>query len=206
MARSNNNLGSVFRDTANAIREKTGKTNSINPKDFADEIASIPMPDGEFIISTNGNYNISQYARVDVQVASEDNAPQLYKPISLTVNDVEGSMVAEDNPENGSFPRKLRFYLDDIILYENTGSSVSYSTYFDTLNSVGNHNIYVSHIAPLFKESEKVAHPFYTIDRGGYFTYNWVKGSKILAAKFVNTYTKTGTEETGEQIKIDNDD
>ena len=38
---SEQNLSSVFTDTANAIREKTGKTDKIKPINFADEIKSI---------------------------------------------------------------------------------------------------------------------------------------------------------------------
>ena len=41
MARSENNLTAVFTDTANAIREKTGDSALIEPRDFADAIASI---------------------------------------------------------------------------------------------------------------------------------------------------------------------
>ena len=42
MARSDNNLSAVFTDTANAIRSKTGGSNQICPRDFADEITNIP--------------------------------------------------------------------------------------------------------------------------------------------------------------------
>lgn len=41
MARSENNLTAVFTDTANAIREKTGDSALIIPRDFADAIANI---------------------------------------------------------------------------------------------------------------------------------------------------------------------
>ena len=41
MARSENNLNAVFTDTANAIREKTGDSALIIPRDFADAIANI---------------------------------------------------------------------------------------------------------------------------------------------------------------------
>ena len=40
MARSENNLTAVFTDTANAIREKTGDSALIIPRDFADAIAN----------------------------------------------------------------------------------------------------------------------------------------------------------------------
>lgn len=41
MARSENNLVAVFQDTADAIRAKTGGTDEICPRDFADEIGTI---------------------------------------------------------------------------------------------------------------------------------------------------------------------
>ena len=47
MARSNRNLQAIFQDTANAIRGKTGGSSSINPRDFADEIDSIPQDGGD---------------------------------------------------------------------------------------------------------------------------------------------------------------
>ena len=41
MARSDNNLKAVLEDTANAIRSKTGGSNLIVPRDFADTIGTI---------------------------------------------------------------------------------------------------------------------------------------------------------------------
>lgn len=41
MARSENNLNAVFTDTANAIRAKKGTSNTICPRDFADEVSTI---------------------------------------------------------------------------------------------------------------------------------------------------------------------
>ena len=43
MARSENNLNAVFTDTANAIRSKTGQSEQISPRDFADQIATIEV-------------------------------------------------------------------------------------------------------------------------------------------------------------------
>lgn len=41
MAKSNNNLEAVLTDVANAIRAKKGSNGLIEPRDFADEIATI---------------------------------------------------------------------------------------------------------------------------------------------------------------------
>ena len=46
MARSNNNLNAVLKDTANAIRGKKGTSEPIIPRDFADEIESIQTGGG----------------------------------------------------------------------------------------------------------------------------------------------------------------
>ena len=45
MARSDNNLKAVLEDTANAIRSKTGGSSLIIPRDFADTIGGIEIPD-----------------------------------------------------------------------------------------------------------------------------------------------------------------
>ena len=74
MARSENNLQAVFRDTANAMRAKKESSNSISPRDFADEISSIPTgiePTGTKYINSNGdNIDVAQYAKADVNVPS----------------------------------------------------------------------------------------------------------------------------------------
>ena len=46
MAKSEKNLNAVFQDTANAIRNKKSSSNKITPRDFADEINSIPISIG----------------------------------------------------------------------------------------------------------------------------------------------------------------
>ena len=48
MSRSNRNLTAIFQDTADAIRNKKGTSNEINPRDFADEIDSIETGGGEY--------------------------------------------------------------------------------------------------------------------------------------------------------------
>jgi len=48
----NDNLKDFLTDVANAIREKKGTTDLINPQDFAAEIASIQSGGGNAITST----------------------------------------------------------------------------------------------------------------------------------------------------------
>lgn len=71
MARSNNNLTAVMQDTANAIREKTGSSEDICPRDFGDQILAIPTgiePTGTIDITTNGTHNVAQYGEANVNV------------------------------------------------------------------------------------------------------------------------------------------
>ena len=71
MARSENNLRAVLQDTADAIRGKTGSQEPICPRDFADEIETISTgvtPEGTYYIDENGEYDITEYASVDVSV------------------------------------------------------------------------------------------------------------------------------------------
>ena len=75
MARSENNLIAVFTDTANAIRSKKSSSAEISPRDFADEIMSIPSgvePTGTKNIYTNGNnIDVKNFAYVNVEVPTE---------------------------------------------------------------------------------------------------------------------------------------
>ena len=76
MAKSEKNLNAVFQDTANAIRNKKSSSNKITPRDFADEINSIPTgiePTGSIDITTNGEHNVAQYGTADVQVCHSLN-------------------------------------------------------------------------------------------------------------------------------------
>lgn len=73
MARSKNNLKAVLNDIAEAIRDKKGTSNLICPRDFADEIRSIP---------------------------AAGNQPTLFPPI-ITVNSNIVSWTT--NPDNGGF-------------------------------------------------------------------------------------------------------
>ena len=61
MARSNNNLNAVLKDTADAIRVKKGTSEPIVPRDFADEIEAIETgggDDGAFDILTGNKGDI----------------------------------------------------------------------------------------------------------------------------------------------------
>lgn len=71
MAKSENNLTAVLQDTANAIKSKKGTSAKICPRDFADEIASIPTgvtPTGTKKIDKNGTYNVTNFANAEVDV------------------------------------------------------------------------------------------------------------------------------------------
>lgn len=61
MAKSERNLTAIFQDTADAIRSKTKKTEEINPRDFADEIESIPTGSSEIIPGPNDNVIVYDY-------------------------------------------------------------------------------------------------------------------------------------------------
>ena len=61
MARSNRNLTDIFQDTANAIRGKTGLSEPINPRDFADEIEGIPTGSSEIVPGPNDNVIVYDY-------------------------------------------------------------------------------------------------------------------------------------------------
>jgi len=71
MAKSENNLTAVLQDTADAIKSKKGTSAKICPRDFADEIASIPTgitPTGTLNITSNKTYDVTQYASANVNV------------------------------------------------------------------------------------------------------------------------------------------
>lgn len=72
MARSENNLTAVFADTATAIRAKKGTVDLIEPRDFADEVASIPTgiePSGTLnIVNSEDNIDVTDYAAVNVRI------------------------------------------------------------------------------------------------------------------------------------------
>ena len=63
----------LFTAIANAIRAKTGSSETITPTDFANQIDGIPTgitPVGEINIIENGKYDVSNYADANVNVSS----------------------------------------------------------------------------------------------------------------------------------------
>ena len=90
MAQSNNNLYSVLKDTADAIRSKTGSSNLIVPREFADEIASISTGTSAFEVSiniTNGSYigsNIIGDNDVSIIMVEADSGYNLPSTISVS--------------------------------------------------------------------------------------------------------------------------
>ena len=71
MARSENNLTAVLQDTADAIRAKKGTEALISPRDFADEVSSIPSggvtPTGKITLFDDGVYDVTNYASAEVK-------------------------------------------------------------------------------------------------------------------------------------------
>ena len=75
MAKSKNNVKAVLKDTADAIRAKKDSEELIEPRDFADEIASIETgitPEGTLEINENGEHDVTYYAAVDVNLGPSD--------------------------------------------------------------------------------------------------------------------------------------
>ena len=83
MARSANNLTAVFTDTANAIREKTGDSALIIPRDFADAIANISGGGGKGGFDFSGSTFTSIPAGMFLgnQMFEEND---IYMPTTLT--------------------------------------------------------------------------------------------------------------------------
>ena len=80
MARSADNLNAVLQDTANAIKTKKGSQAAICPRDFADQVASIPTgitPTGTKYITTNGDHDVSAYANANVNVSGGEGKVSL---------------------------------------------------------------------------------------------------------------------------------
>lgn len=97
MARSNNNLNAVLQDTANAIKAKKGSESPICPRDFADEVASIPTgitPTGTLNITENNVYDVTNYASANVNVPSATYTQQklYYASSPNAVDEVTGAV------------------------------------------------------------------------------------------------------------------
>lgn len=54
----NNNLGDFLKDLANAIREKKGSTELINPQNFSDEIRNLQGKSGKYISINENNSDL----------------------------------------------------------------------------------------------------------------------------------------------------
>lgn len=84
MARSDNNLKAVFQDTANAIRAKTGSSEPVVPRDFADEIRSIETGAAEGTFNFSGSEFISLNMQLFYNNVSFINPVTFVLPSTLT--------------------------------------------------------------------------------------------------------------------------
>lgn len=73
-------LGNFFKEVADAIRTKTGKTNGIAPINFPQEILSIETgitPSGQLEITENGTHDVTSYATVVINVTASESDPEV---------------------------------------------------------------------------------------------------------------------------------
>ena len=91
MANKHDNLAGLFAGIADAIRAKTGGTDTIVADDFPDVIATDlgVKPSGTKSITANGNYGVAAYESVSVNVATVGSAPSLQsKSVTPTTSDI----------------------------------------------------------------------------------------------------------------------
>lgn len=134
MARSENNLRAVLQDTADAIRGKTGSQEAICPRDFADEIEAISTgitPEGTYYASENGEYDITEYAYVDVDVAggpAENGNYTMYNG-NLTQNEILRTDGDYYLFNSYNFPELQQFEDTHIYQYDSTNGFTEQSVY-----------------------------------------------------------------------------
>lgn len=89
-----NALGTLFSDIANAIRNKTGKTNKMTPKDFPSEIANIVVGEGGGTSNNDGWVTLIEQQTVNPTYSSSDGCYVATVPIvnvkkrNLTVGNI----------------------------------------------------------------------------------------------------------------------
>ena len=84
-------LTDTFTAIANAIRAKSGGSNTMTPSQMVTEINNLPKPTGTVNLTTNGTHDVTNYASANVDVAP------LLKTMAVTV------------PQGSSVPYTINF-------------------------------------------------------------------------------------------------
>lgn len=136
MARSANNLKAVLEDTAAAIRAKKGSNALIVPRDFSDEIASIPTgvtpTVGDVVLTANGiydphTYGFDYFSSVAVNV-TDPSAVTLDPPLTQSSGTPSIYLVAT-NANNGKFVNGLVYTINSSTTVTVNVSAVGSNTY-----------------------------------------------------------------------------